>query len=231
MTLNEILTDLNNRIGSEPEIDNAGMTPWVNQGLLTFCNAYDFHWLKKISYASTIAGQTQYKVPSDMKRMLELKIDGDRYKYVLYERRDLEDSGTKYYSILNNNIYINPAPPATVSANMEMAYVRRPTKMTDGTQSPSDSDIAGLPEVYHEALVLYAFSNYNTYDEEHGEARALMGNELRPVPGTFYYYIKTAKTEEEQRKRGQRNKMMGTRKAYGYSVPNSSGWSSTILGN
>jgi len=231
MTLNELLTDLGSRIGSEPEITNAKMTTWLNQGLLSFCNTHDYHWLEEYKTASTVAGQEKYVAPSNMKRMIELKVDDVRYKYVRFEQRDMYSTDQKTYSILNNEIYLKPTPSTTTSNNISMAFVIRPTKMVNGSDSPSDSDIARLPEVYHEALVLYAFSIYNTYDEEHGEARAIMGNELRPVPGTFYYMVQTAIKEENQRKKGQRGRMMSTKRYYGYSHPDNYSGTNTILGN
>lgn len=231
MTLAQMLVDLNSRIGSEPEIDNADLITWINQGLLTFCNTYDYYWLKKVAYASTVANQDEYTLPSDMKRLLELKIDSNRYQYVRYEQRDIQPTSKKYFSILGNSMFINPTPDTTGSANIEMSYVKRPSKMTFITQSPGDSDVASLPEVYQEALILYAFSIYNTYDEEHDEARLLMGNELRPSPGTFYYFVKLARAEEEQRKRGSRNRFLSTKEYYGYNHPDKIGNEGTVLGN
>lgn len=231
MTLDEMLLDLNNRIGSEPEVDNSVMSIWLNQGLMAFCNTWDYHWLERVSYSTTISGQSKYALPSDFKRMLDLKVDGERYKYVRWERRDTRPSGEKHFSVLNEYVYISPTPDSTSDTNIEMSYIRRPARMTAGTDDPSTNDQANLPDVYHEALVLYAFSIYNTYDEEHNEARSLMGNELRPVPGTFYYHIQTARKEEQQRKRGQRGKMMKTKEFYGYSHPNRLRHSSSVLGN
>jgi hypothetical protein len=231
VTLDQLLTDLNARIGSEPEIENANMTTWLNQGLLTFCNTADYHWLEKLKTASTVTSQEAYAMPSDCKRMLELKVDGTRYQYVRFERRNMFTTDQKTYSVLNNQIYLNPIPTTTTANNISMAYVMRPSKMVDGSDSPSDTDIAQLPEVYHEALVIYAFAVYNGYDEEHGEQESLMGRELRPVPGSFYWFVKTAKEEEQQRKRGQRGKMMSTNNYYGYSRPNQTAQVNTVLGN
>lgn len=221
MTLNEMLTDLNQRIGSNPEIDNAYMTTWINQGYLAFCSAYDFTWLEQIAYASTIAGQTRYSLPSDCKRVLEIKVDDTRYAYVPFEQRDLKDTSDKFFTIVGTEFILNPTPETTGSANIEMVYYKRPEKLTDGSDEP-----AVLPEAYHEALVIYAFAIYNTYDEEHDEARALMGSELRPEPGTFYWYVDLAKKEEQKKKRGARRKMLLTKTAYGLTND-----TNTILGN
>lgn len=231
MTLDEMITDLSGRIGSDPEVGNTLMKTWINQGLLTFCNASDFHWLERVEQASTVASQERYTVPSKFKYIKELKIDGDRYNFVRYEQRDMQPSTKKYYSIFNNEIYINPIPSTTSSSNIEIAYYKRPQKMTSGSDSPSDSSIAGLPEEYHEALVIYAFATYNTYDEEHQEALSLMGSERSPMPGTFNYFVKTAINEEKQRKKGARNRMLSSKEYHGYTRPNETSSVRTVLGN
>jgi hypothetical protein len=221
MTLDQMLTDLNVRIGSTPEVDNADMTTWINQAYLSFCNVYDFTWLEESATDSTIASQGTYTLPSDCKRVIELKIDDQRYTYVPFEQRDLKDTSEYWFTIINNEYIINPTPAATGSSNMTLYYIKRPEKMVEGTDSP---DL--LPEVYHEALVIYAFSIYNTYDEEHDEARALMGNELRPSPGTFYWFVQMAKKEEQKKKRGARRRMIGTKEYYGQDTS-----TTTVLGN
>jgi hypothetical protein len=223
MTLNEMLTDLQTRIGSTPEVESAQMTPWLNQAYLAFCNAYDFTWLEQIAQASTVADQDRYTLPSDCKRILEMKIDDERYFYVPFEQRDTLDTSVKWFTIIGTEFIINPTPEETKSANIEIVYFKRPEKMVEGTDSP---DL--LPEVYHEALVIYAFSIYNTYDEEHDEARALMGNELRPNPGTFYWYVQTAKREEQHKKRGARNRMMSAKKYHKF---NNESNTTTVLGS
>lgn len=231
MTLAQLIIDLQGRIGSEPEVTPAVMTVWLNQGLLSFCNTDDYHWLETSKTASTVSGQDTYIQPSDCKRMIELKIDGDRYKYVRYEQRDMMDSAAKYYCVLNNEILVNPVPDTTTSNNIEMSYIRRPEKMVLDTDSPSDTAIAGVPEVYHEALVIYAFSVYNTYDEEHTEAADLMGQKFRPRPGTFYWFVSEAQREEKNRKKGMRNRMLSSKEYYGYRHPNQMATVRTVLGN
>lgn len=229
MTLAEMIADLNSRIGSEPEISNSQMIVWLNQALLAFCNVADFTWLEQISYASTVDGQDTYAVPTNNKRIFEVKIDDERYAYVPYEQRDLQDPANKYFTVVGNSMIINPVPTSTGSSNIKMTYIKRPTKMALDSDTPSSSAIASMPEVYHEALVIYAFSIYNTYDEEHGEAQSLMGNELRPIPGTFYWFVKEAKKEDQKYKKGARRKFLSSKSYYGYSNPNEVGGQRQVL--
>jgi hypothetical protein len=232
MTLAEMIADLKSRIGSEPEVTTGEMTTWLNQGLLAFCNTYNYGWLETTAKGSTVSGQESYALPTDYKKIIELKVNDVRYFYVPYEQRNMYDSGDSFYTIINNRLVLNPVPDITSSQNISISYIRRPAKLVDQSDAPSDTDIANIPETYHEAIVLYAFAIYNSYDEEHGERADIMGNELRPIPGTFYWWVKNARDEETAKKRGQRSRMMGTKRYYGYSHPNQLGRNrSTVLGN
>ncbi len=220
MTLDQMITDLQTRIGSTPEVESSKLKTWINQGYLAFASAYDFTWLEQLANASTVADQSRYSLPSDCKRVVELKIDDDRYYYVPYEQRDLRDSSEEYFTIIGTEFIINPTPTTTGSSDIEMVYIKRPEKLVDGSDEP---DL--LPEAFHEALVIYAFAIYNTYDEEHDEAQSLMGSELRPRPGTFYWYVQTARKEEQKKKRGARRRMLLKQEATGSTS------TGTVLGN
>lgn len=225
MTLSEMLADLNARIGSEPEISNSQMTYWLNQAMRAFCMESDFTWLEKKQTANTVASQSLYNVPTDYKRTVELRIDATStskniYTFLPHETRVLADTTDKVFSEYNGQLEISPTPSANGTNNIELWYIRKPTNMSAGSDSPSDSGIANMPEEYHEALVIYAFSIYNTYDEEHGEARQLMGNPRNPVPGTYAYFVDLARREDAKKKRGARRKMYSKQEFVGYTKPN-----------
>lgn len=225
MTFAEMVADVQTRIGSEPEVSGTVIEGWLNQGLLAFCEEYDFSWLEKKATASTIASSDEYGLPSDFKRMIELRIDETStspniYRYVPHEVRSAVESSEDTYSIFGNTLIIHPTPSSNGSDNIEMWYIKRPTKMTADGDSPSDTNIANMPEAYHEALVIYAVSTYQMYDEEHDERRDLVGNPRNPVPGTFYYYVDLARREDAKQKRGSRRKMVSKQEFIGYSEPN-----------
>ena len=231
-----MITDLITRIGSDPEVSNANMITWIDQGLRAFCAEFDFSWLEKEQTADTVASQEKYAIPSKFKRFVEVRVDGTSatpniYTFVPHEQRSLYSSDQRTYSLFADNIYLNPIPSASGDENIEMSYILKPTNMTTGSDSPSDSGVANMPEEYHEALVIYAFAVYNTYDEEHDEKRELMGNPRNPVPGTYYYFVDLAKKEDAKRKRGARRKMMSKQEFYGHSHPNETARTTTVLGN
>jgi hypothetical protein len=225
MTFGEMVSDVQTRIGSEPEVSATVIKHWINQGLLAFCEEYDFSWLEQKATTSTVASQEEYDLPSDYKRMVELRVDSTSttpniYRYNPHETRSSVESGDKIYSIFGDVLTLNPTPTTNGTNNVEMWYIKRPTKMSVDDDSPSDSDIASMPEAYHEALIIYAVSTYQMYDEEHDERRDLVGNPGAPVPGTFYYYIALAKKEDAKQKRGARRKMVSKQEFIGFSEPN-----------
>lgn len=237
MTLSEMLTDLKARIGSaDDEITDGVLTTWINRALVVFCNEQDWTWLETSTTDSTVASQETYNVPTDFNRLVELQIDGTSaspqpYEIVPFEQRVLAVSGEKKVSIFNGQFWIYPIPTSSGSSNIDIRYIRTPTIMTSTDESPSDTGIAEMPERYHEALVIYAFGIYNTYDEEHAEAESLMGSVNSPRPGTYYYYVDLAKRDDAQQKRGERTRMLSKQEFVGYSYPNSTSTTTTVLGN
>lgn len=236
MTLSEMLTDLGARIGSDPEVTQANMTTWINAGLRVFCNEQDWTWMETSTTDSTVADQETYDVPSDYNRLVELQIDGtsatpNLYTYVPWEQRVLAVPGQQQVSKFADQLYMYPIPGDNGSSNIDIRYIRTPSNMTLTTESPSDSTIANMPNRYHEALVIYAFAVYNTYDEEHSEAESLMGSVNSPRAGSYYYFVDLAKRDDAQQKRGERTRMLSKQEFTGYSYPNQSGRVTTVLGN
>lgn len=234
MTLTEMLNDLKSRIGSTPEVTDGILTGWINRALLVFCREQDWSWLEKKVTSSTVADQKTYAVPSDYYRMVELQVGGTDatpapYTLVPWEQRVLWVSGETKVSLFADELYLFPTPSSV--EDIDLAYIRTPTEMSDGSSSPADSNIANMPAAYHEALVLYAFAIYNTYDEEHAEAESVMGSVNSPRPGTYYYYVDLAKRDDSQQKRGERTRMLSKQEFVGYSYPNQTSTTTTVLGN
>lgn len=218
MTFAEITEDVKARIGSEPEVDDIMIQNWINQGLLAFCNEYDFIWLEKEATFSGIAGTSRYSLPTDCKRPIELTFnstsaDPNVYSFVPYQERHRITSDQKAITRVGNVMIVYPEVTETGSNDGYLTYIRRGTKMTENSDSPSDFCIASMPEAYHEALVLYAFGIYQTYDEENEEKNNLMGNMERPTPGTFAYFVEMAKREDMKQKRGVKRRFLSRKEA------------------
>lgn len=235
MTLGEMLTDLTARIGSTPEVSNSDMTLWINEGMRMFCNEYNYTWLSKRVTSSTFANQEEYTLPADYKLMIELRIDPTStdpsvYKYYPWQQRYTAPSGEKSVSVLGSIMRVTPTPTTTGSSNIYLSYVRYATNMTAQSDSPSDTDIAGMPETYHPAIIQYAYGIYQSYDEEQSEFESVMGSPTNPIPGTYYYFVKRAIEEDGKQKMGLQNKMISLQQASGYTLPNRTGSVSAVLG-
>lgn len=234
MTLSEMLTDLKARIGSTPEVTDGVLTNWINDALRVFCREQDWSWLEKKATSSTVVDQKQYSLPDDYYRLVELQVGGtddspEPYTLVPWEQRVLWSSGEKKVAVFADEIYLYPTPTAVET--IDIAYIRNPSIMSSSDQEPSDSDVANMPQAYHEALVIYAFATYNSYDEEQAEAESLMGSVNSPRPGTYYYYVDLAKRDDAQQKRGERSRMLSKQEFTGYSYPNATNTTTTVLGN
>lgn len=229
MTFAEMVTDLLSRIGSDPEVITARLKDWLNEGLLTFCNENPFYWLEREATASTEMDVARYTMPQNCKDIIEIVIGDDVYRKVPYLERHTIDPADHAFTQIGNNFILYPTPEETGSNNIELTYIRKPTKMSDDADSPSDSDIANMPEQYHAALTTYAFAVYQSYDEEHEERRDLVGNPNLPVFGTFERFLVQAKKEDERYKRQGKRRMMSRQEAIGYNHPNSITGRSPVL--
>ena len=234
MTRGEIIIDLKSRIGSDPEVSDSRLIDWVNEGLRIFCAEHDYYWLQKRVTTSTFADQAEYTMPTDFKSIIEVRIDPtdddpNVYKYIPYQQRYGLGATEKAMTMVGNVLWVHPTPTTTTSNNVYLTYTRYPSNMDEDSDSPSDDDIAGMPEAFHPALIVYAFALYQGYDEEHGEMDQLMGSQRSPRPGTFYYFVNLAKREDEQIKKGVRRHMLSKQEAIGYTKPNQIGIVSEVL--
>lgn len=236
MTLSQLLTDLSVRIGvvNGTEVSPSSLTFWVNEALRSFCDEADFNWLMTRSESSTVIGQTDYPLPDDFSRPFELRVDSTAtspnvWHYVPYEQRFGVPTGVNAYTYIGSTLILLTTPSTNGNGNIELTYVRAPAELTEGTDSPSDSDIASMPAAYHGALVVYAFALYNGYDEESAEAQYWLGNPASPSPGTYQWFVKKAIRRNGHLKKGERRKMISKQSAVGYTRENQVGIASPVL--
>jgi hypothetical protein len=235
MTFAQLVADLKVRIGSSPEVQDSDLKSWINEALRVFCTQDEFYWLERRQTANTVNGQDEYLLPTDHKKLIEIRIDPTDSDPCLYEYRPWQqrhglESTQKVCSVIESILWVHPTPSADGTNNLYITYVRFPTDMTQDSDQPSDYGIANMPAVYHPALVVYAFALYQGYDEEHAEMEQLMGNPMAPRPGTFFYFVKLAKDENEARKIGVHRRMLSKQESVGYSKSNQSGAVSAVLG-
>ena len=72
---------------------------------------------------------------------------------------------TRYYALAGSNLMMfYPQPGA--SDTLSLLYVPAPTAMSSGSHDPSNATYGGVPEDYHELIVLYACWWLAMYDDD-----------------------------------------------------------------
>lgn len=176
MTLAELIIDLKNMIGPGVEVDDSGLTTWVNDAYLQVVDAIsevnpDF--FAKAATADTENGRQEYELPDDFERalMVNIQIDGTWQRALPLPIGDaaIHADGTaqgydwsdpRYY-VLGGNIGFLPVPDETSNENIKLWYVYTPTQLTD------DSDEPAFPKKYHHLIKYSAYANYLDQDDEH----------------------------------------------------------------
>lgn len=160
--------------------------------------AREWKQLEKQDTVSTVAGQSNYALPSDFVRSIHFNLEDGNNKYVLIEnqwdtvRRSLNDntanSTPQMYAIHYQQLYLSPPPDKVYTVRMDFIY--KPTDMSaDGDTTPFPEYIL---EEYAYAMLqrdlgrsreyLMAFQNWQRMMEEYAMS------EGRPADGLPGFY-------------------------------------------
>lgn len=182
MNKGQLVIDLKNMIGPGPEVDDGGLTTWLNDAYLYVCDQIsqanpDF--FTKAETASMVTGQTEYSLPADFERalMVELELSGTwRRAMPLPGIGSLpiseNTSGLTYnpgdpvYYIYGGNIGFRPLTFAT-GDTIKLWYVYTPTELS------ADTDTPAFPAKYHHLLKYGAYATYLDEDDQHAAAEAM----------------------------------------------------------
>jgi len=182
MTKAQLVTDLKNMIGPGPEVDDSGLTTWLNDAYLYACDKIaqvnaDFFTLS--STASLITNQAEYELPSDFERVLmaEVQVAGVWRRALpidnigilpVSENTDtltLNPGEYRYY-LYGGKIGLRPLS-FTTGDSIKLWYVYTPAELS------ADSDAPAFPKKYHHLLKYGAYSNYLDEDDQHAAAEAM----------------------------------------------------------
>jgi hypothetical protein len=184
VTRGNIIADLKKLIGPGIEVDDGGLSTWVNDaymqlvGKITEANP---DYFTKSATTSTVTNQQEYALPSDCEKvlMVNIQIDGTwkrvlpmpNINYVPTHADTTSSQGFSWaspsYYILGDNIGFEPIPDETTSSNIKLWYVYTPTELS------ADSDVPALPAKYHHILKYGAYANYLDQDDEHAAAERM----------------------------------------------------------
>jgi len=181
MNLGDLTTDLKNLIGPAVEVDDNGLKQWLNDAYMKASNRIsdaqeDYYGTS--STASIVANQQEYDLPSDFRKMVNVNIKSGSqwYRAVPFNnigqipvanRTDSNQgfsASDPHYYIYGDKLGTMPIYDTAVANGIKIWYIKRPTLMSQSTDSPD------LPNEFHYLLKYDAYANYLDQDDEHASA-------------------------------------------------------------
>jgi len=119
------------------------------------------------SYTSLVANQDRYALPSNFKKLVEvrLKYESTWRKAQRLGKHEFDinreySSAAPVYAVFGDEITIKPTPTAAVTAGLEIDHIKEPTEIS------SDTDTWVIPTPYHYLVVYGALSEILVKDNE-----------------------------------------------------------------
>ncbi len=185
MTKAQLVADLKNMIGPSVEVDDAGLTRWLNESYMMMVD--EIHranpdFFAKSSTASTIEDQQEYSLPTSLDKIISVNINygggwqratpleniGDIPIHALgtTSQQGFSTSEPRYY-IFGDYVGFMPIPTATTASYIKIWYTYQPDEMSD------DGDTPDIPSRYHHIIKYNAYANYLDQDDEHVAAERM----------------------------------------------------------
>lgn len=180
-TINDAHLSLAYRLGSSSVPGSANELSkrlnWFKKAIEIVCITERPLWfLKQTKYDSTLADVSTYALASEIRLVLEVKVDGYKYTKVpqdeIYRRYEvptapvpiLPSYQSRSYYEWGSSIVLIPTPSAVGTNNIELRSVVKPTLPTLSTSS------IVVPDEYEDVLVSYAEGRY--WSAAHKRAKA-----------------------------------------------------------
>lgn len=138
-------------------------------------------YVKEIDYSGWDGTSQNYTLDAAILDIVEVQLTSASVVYplerlsimdILERRRMGQPTGTpaRFYAVSGGNLLMfYPAPGAGDTLTSYVVPV--PTAMTNTTDDPSSTSIAGVPEILHEGIFFYACSRLASYDDDQTSAQ------------------------------------------------------------
>jgi len=154
-------------IADDTSITSSNQERWINRAYREIQSRADWWWMLKATTDSTVASQQAYDLPTDYRKMFEIRVDDVSFAFLDHERRN--DRGTngwtRRYSIFDQQYYLYPTPTASGSSDVDILYYKKPTDLSSGTDEPDFED------QFHEILLYLALVYYAEKERDLGDAQ------------------------------------------------------------
>jgi hypothetical protein len=197
MTLNELLTELNNRISATAISGfwTASMKKeWINKAGERICNFKRWKFLEKAKWTYSTANREYYDYPDDFKAnsIYYMEVDGKEYiekSWDDYQAFKAAGSTDKIFANHNEFYFINPIPKVS-GLEILIFGIRKWLKLTADTDKPI------LPSEFDEAIIKLALATALQKERRYSEATFEIGE----VEGANGILAKIAEREDEETK-------------------------------
>lgn len=183
MTKATLLADLKNMIGPGVEVDDVGLTRWLNDAYLEMVE--DIQKAVPDYFVSTdtqniVASQQEYTMPSDWSKVMMVNI---QYQSGTWQRAhpiSINDiavhassnssgfsTGDPGYYLIGDTIGFAPIPSSNITNGLKIWYVYDPAELS------ADSDVPAIPTKYQHIIKYAAYANYLDQDDEHVAAERM----------------------------------------------------------
>jgi hypothetical protein len=180
VNLSQFETALGNELGLDTTNEKTTIDDAINRAVQRVVEE-NHCYVKEIDYSGWDGTSVNYTLDSAILEILEVTLTSTGIVYPL-ERLSIEDmlerrrtgqqtgSPTRFYSVQGANLLMFYPAPGT-GDTLTTYVVPLPTALANPTDDPSSTSFAGVPEVLHEAIFLYAASKLASYDDDQSSAQ------------------------------------------------------------
>jgi hypothetical protein len=153
--------ELINRADDE-SISEANLIRWINMAYESVQSRYMWPWMISSTTDSTVADQALYDLPSDYNKMLDLLVDGNRYGFIPYYRRN-DVTWSNKYTIIDGQYKLYATPSTSGSDNIALSYYMNKQSLVNAADEPAfDSN-------FHEVLIYQGLVYYSEKERDLAE--------------------------------------------------------------
>lgn len=160
---------------SSVQVTDENIVTWVNDGQREVVSMNP-ELLEAIVAANTVAGQQDYVIPADVRKIRSISYKSDiSVAFIDLTALSLQEFDKNmgawdgsaygqrdplYYCTFANRIKLFPIPNTSIVGGLKLYYYRMPTDVT------IDADVIDLPLNYHSAIVQYCLQQAYELDED-----------------------------------------------------------------
>ena len=169
-TVQNVIDHVKRQFGDESgvQVTDADIIRWINTGQVEILNKNPI--LKARAATSTVSGQYEYTLPTDILRIQSIMYNGSPIRYMSFQEaqeyvvnndplRTKSGSPTVWFEWAGA-LNLFPTPDVSSDDALVIYYVKVPTAVTTGT------DLLSVPDTYYNAMLHYVMEQAYEQDDD-----------------------------------------------------------------